>query len=236
MHVARSLVLTLAAAAAPWSVAAAPPASPQPRAVPAGDRYAKKGTQAETVRATLAVNGLPNLEGTWYYIGPFDNTEKAGFEFAYPPEKAIDLKATYPGKGEQKAVWKEYKEFKPGKIMDLARLFPKDKYNSAVYLYHMFESPRAFALRLSLGSDDTISVFFNGKRLLHEAYVRPAAPDQDFVDLPVKEGKNELLLKICQEAGGWEVYANPADLPAIVPEAVRKQLAKGLSPHYRLNR
>ena len=54
-----------------------------------------------------------------------------------------------------------------------------------------------------LEATDTLSVFFNGKRLLHEAYARPAAADQDFVDVSVKEGKNELLVKICQ--GRWRL-------------------------------
>ena len=55
--------------------------------------YAKKGTRAETVLATLKASGLPTLEGTWHYIGPFDNAGNAHFETVYPPEKEIDLKA-----------------------------------------------------------------------------------------------------------------------------------------------
>jgi hypothetical protein len=62
--------------------------------------------------------------------------------------------------------------------------------------------------------------------LLHEPHFRAAAPDQDFVDVSVKEGKNELLVKICQEGGGWAAYANPAELPTIVPEAIRQRLER----------
>ena len=51
------------------------------------NEYINKGNRADSVRATLASHGLPNLEGKWYYAGPFDNTERAGFDFAYPPEK-----------------------------------------------------------------------------------------------------------------------------------------------------
>ena len=59
--------------------------------------YVKKATRTETVKATLASHGLPNLGGKWYFAGPFDNTERKGFAFAYPPEKKLDLKDSFTG-------------------------------------------------------------------------------------------------------------------------------------------
>ncbi|MDB5306420.1 MAG: hypothetical protein JWO38_622 [Gemmataceae bacterium] len=210
------------------SVAVLPAQPPQDKAAPKGE-YVKKATRAETVRATLAAHGLPNLGGKWYYAGPFDNTDRAGFDYPYPPEKAVDLKAVYPGKGGEKVGWKEYKDFRPGEILNLATLFPDDRNWAVVYLYHEFESDREFRLPLSLGSDDTCSVFFNGKRILHEDHERAAAPDQYRVELAVKPGKNQLLVKIGQYGGGWEVYAAP-DLPDVVPAMVRKQADRDFPP------
>lgn len=214
------------------SLAAEVPQAPQPRTAeppkPVG-QYVRKGNRADTVRATLASHGLPNLEGKWYHAGPFDNLNQEGFDFVYPPEKGVDLKASYIGKGARKVTWKEFTTFTPGKVIDLTPLY-EDRTNSTVYLYHAFESPRAFKLRLSLGSDDTLTVYFNGKRVLHEPHFRAAAADQDFVDVDVKAGFNELLIKICQHGGGWAAYVNPAELPAILPEAVRKQLEREFPP------
>jgi hypothetical protein len=65
--------------------------------------------------------------------------------------------------------------------------------------------------------------------VFHEPYARPAAPDQDRVEVDVKEGKNELLVKVCQEGGGWDVYVAP-ELPSVVPEAVRKSLDRAFPP------
>ena len=45
----------------------------------------------------MGANKLPTLGGKWYYAGPFDNTDRAGFDHAYPPEKAVDLTARYTG-------------------------------------------------------------------------------------------------------------------------------------------
>ena len=96
--------------------------------------YVKKATRVETIVASLKESGLPTLEGKYYYIGPFDNTENAGFDTVYPPEKEIDLAKTYTGKDGQKVAWKEMTDFKVGGIVDLKR-FPSND-NSCVYLYH----------------------------------------------------------------------------------------------------
>lgn len=205
--------------------------SAQPAKGPEGE-YVKKATRAETVRATLASHRLPALAGPWYTAGPFDNTGRAGFDAAYPPEKgAVDLKATYPGKGGAKVAWQEFKGFTTGRVVNLAPLFARrDQTNSVAYLYHEFDSDREFRLPLSLGADDTCSVFFNGRRLLHEDHERAAAPDQFRVDLPVVVGKNRLLIKVGQYGGGWEVYASP-ELPLVVPETIRRRADRDFPPN-----
>jgi hypothetical protein len=193
-------------------------------------QYVKKGNRADTIRATLAAFGLPNFEGEWYHIGPFDNTDNVGFDTPYPPEKKFDPTASYLGKGNRKVSWQKLEGFTPGRIIDLTRLYPRQRTNAVTYLYHRFESPVAFRMQVSLGSDDTLSVFFNGKRLLHEPHYRPAAPDQDFVELDIQRGTNELLLKIGQGGGDWAVYINPAHLPTILPAGIRQQLDRDFPP------
>jgi hypothetical protein len=206
-------------------VLAIAPAAAQP---PQGE-YVKKATRADTVRATLASHGLPNLEGKWYYAGPFDNSDRQAFDTAFPPEKKVDLAATYAGRRGATVRWREFKDFRPGTVVDLQALFPRDRTDAAVYLYHEFESARDFSLPLSLGSDDTLSVFFNGERVLHENHQRGAAPDQDRVDLQVKAGTNRLLIKVCQYGGEWKVYTNP-ELPGVIPETIRRRADRDFPP------
>lgn len=194
-------------------------------AQPPTGRYVKKPTKVSTAVATLETFGLPTLSGTWYAAGPFDNTEKVGFDKAYPPEKGVDLKATFVGKGAGKFGWAEFKGFRLGTVLDLKPLCPTHTSDAVVYLYHEFESKQAVKLPLSLGSDDTLSVFFNGKRVYHEPHERGAAPDQDRVELDVTPGTNRLLLKIGQLAGDWAVYVAP-DLPNSLPSPVLKQFDK----------
>src|SRR3954468_16596153 len=73
--------------------------------------YVKKATRADTVRATLASFGLPALDGKWYVVGPFDNSDRKAFDTAFPPEKKVDLNATYTGKRGKTIAWREYNEF-----------------------------------------------------------------------------------------------------------------------------
>ncbi len=101
------------------------------------------------------------LQGTWYYLGPFDNPEwMKGFDTVYPPENGIDLQATYRGKNKQPIRWQEYPDFLVGHPLNFLRLFaePEQKTWACIYLYHEIDVPEATLLPLSLGSDDTLTI------------------------------------------------------------------------------
>src|SRR5262249_14210531 len=157
-----------------------------------------KAGREETILATLLANGYPSLEGKWYYIGPFDNADKKGFAFEYPPEKEINLTKSYEGKAKVQAGWKELPNIHLVQAYNLK--LSKDKNNewACVYLYHEFEWSQAVFLPLSLGSDDTLTVWFNRQRLLADEAYRGCQPDQNSTTLDVQPGKNQLLLKVCQ--------------------------------------
>ena len=192
--------------------------------------YVKKATRPETIRATLAANGLPNLGGKWYVAGPFEFPDGTGFDAELPPEKGVDLKATYKGVDGETVAWNAPVKFEFGKVLDLFTVMnQKYRQNMAGFLYHEFESATAFTLPLSLGSDDTLTVYFNGTRVLHENHVRPAAADQDRVELKVKAGKNTLLIKVGQYGGGWEVYVAP-ETPSVLPETIRRRIDRDFPP------
>jgi hypothetical protein len=191
--------------------------------------YTRKATRSETARAVLASAGLPTLEGKWYYAGPFDAATRDGIEAKFPPEKGVDLKAAYVGKDGAKFGWKPVPDFPLGKVYSFLKLLPPPQDNAIVYLYHEFQADETFTLPLSLGSDDTLTVFFNGKMILHEDHVRGAAPDQSRVELKVKPGPNQLLIKVGQYAGGWAAYVSP-ELPDTISASIRKRLDRDFPP------
>jgi hypothetical protein len=207
--------------------------------------YVKKSTRVKTIVASLQASGLPTLEGKWHCIGPFDNVDNNGLEKVFPPEREIDLKKSYAGRFGAQVGWKELKEFRVGQMVDLKRFSTND--DACIYLYHEIEVKEALLLPVSLGSDDGIAVWLNGKRILLNNTVRSAAPDQDRVELALKPGKNQLLLKIANVGGEWEVYVCPEfpsfmeakfprrlqnDFPHVVTQAHSQTAAEAV--HYRI--
>ncbi|MCS7046843.1 MAG: VCBS repeat-containing protein, partial [Gemmataceae bacterium] len=123
------------------------------------------------------------------------------------------------GKDNVKIKWQQ-RNFNDGAINDLRLFKPQHNVYAAVYLYREIETPTPTDLPISLGSDDTLSVWLNGQKILANNTYRAAAPDQDRVTLKLKAGKNDLLLKICQGDGDWAFYF-AAEKPApIVPKGI----------------
>ena len=186
--------------------------------------YRKRATRAETAHATLESFGLPTLSGKWFLAGPFDNTDGNGFDTVYPPERGFDLKATFNGKGGASFGWKPV-SFPYGTSLNLIPYFRDDRTNIVSYLALEFDSKQAVKLPISLGADDTLSVFFNGKRLLHESHERAVAADQYRVVLEIVQGKNTLILKVGQLGGEYGVIAEPL-LPDSIPATIRTTFEK----------
>ncbi|MGE3809430.1 MAG: FG-GAP repeat domain-containing protein, partial [Gemmataceae bacterium] len=153
--------------------------------------------------------------GKWYFAGPFDNPGQNGFNVVYPPEKGVNLQEEYTGKGNAKFKWREG-NFKDGQINNLALFGGAGNNDAVVYLYREIEVGVPAVLPVSLGSDDTLTVWLNGERVHAENVYRGAAPDQAKLDLKLKPGKNQLLMKICQGTGDWGFYF-AATAPTVKP-------------------
>jgi glucose/arabinose dehydrogenase len=203
--------------------------------------YVKRATRQETIDATLAATGLPKLSGSWHYIGPFDNTDGKGFDTAYAPEKEkpIDLAKVHTGRDGKPVKWTEAKQFQDGIVHNL-NLYPENE-NTCIYLYREIIAESPTDMVVSLGSDDTISVWLHGKPVLLRNVTRAAAADQDRATLHLREGKNPLLMKICNFGGPSAFYFRPslpssleaelnARLDRDFPESVRDPEGR----HYRI--
>jgi len=187
--------------------------------------YVKKATWDETLAASLAASSVtaPVL-GDWHYIGPFDNSRGEGFDAVYPPEKQIALDASYEGKGDRSVRWKRGDYFSDGRVNDLKPFFD-DKQNVVAYLYRTILCPADVERVASFGSDDTITVWVNGMKVLAKNVARGAAPDQDRVTLKLRQGQNDLLLKICQGGGDWAFcFAMDSTVPPSIEAALLRRL------------
>ena len=83
---------------------------------------------------------------------------------------------------------------------------PENNVDAVVYLYREIESDKARDLPVSLGSDDTLTVWLNGEKIVSENVQRACTPDQTKAVLKLKQGVNKLLMKVCQGSGEWAFY------------------------------
>jgi hypothetical protein len=159
-------------------------------------------------KGPAAPGSTPLRLGAWHYIGPFPNAGGGGFAAAYPPEQGVNYQQKHGGKNGVVAEWKEGK-FHDGEINSLALFQPDCNVDAVVYLHREIECTRAMELPVSLGSDDSLTVWLNGQKIHSENVGRACAPDQAQVVLKLQAGKNSLLLKVCQGGGDWAFYFRP---------------------------
>jgi pimeloyl-ACP methyl ester carboxylesterase len=105
-------------------------------------------------------------------------------------------------------------------IVDLQRFFQGGRTEDAVaYAYTRINRKEAGKLFLSLGSDDGVKVWLNGKMVHRLLTQRALNLDEDGMSLDANAGTNHLLLKIQQGKGGWgfavRMVENPGELNII---------------------
>jgi tetratricopeptide (TPR) repeat protein len=146
---------------------------------------------------------------SWLVIGPFDNVGGSGFFKAYPPEQSIDLHATYQARG-TKIGWAELNPDSYGAFVDLEEVLDDNQW-AVAYAFARVHSAQETQAQLRVGSDDDVKVWLNGKEVLSTNVARVAVIDQDIVSVNLKEGTNEILLKVCNRAGGWGFHLRITD-------------------------
>lgn len=134
----------------------------------------------------------------WHLIGPFDNTNKKGFDTAYPPESEIQLTATYPGK-EAPVRWETATTADNYGILDLNKIESQKHKGSVTYCLNEFTSDAARKVEIRLGTPNAWKIWLNGKLIFgRDEYHRGASVDQYQVAGELKAGTNQILVKLCQ--------------------------------------
>ena len=158
----------------------------------------------------------------WSTIGPFSGGDfKKAYDTAFEPEKKVDLSKSYG-----KLKWTPQPAWKDDQIYNTLK-----GDNSANYLYRTIEVKAAGPLKISLGRDDAVKAWLNGKQVLAKQVTGGVAKDQDIVTLQLQAGKNEFLLKIVNASGPSGFYFStkpgiPKNISDILKVAEDKRNAK----------
>jgi hypothetical protein len=159
----------------------------------------------------------------WHIVGPFFSPKKGqvNLDMPTPVEKSftelgdglVDLKAEYLA-GDETRRWKSVGTEMDG-IVDFDKHLGRAEWACA-YGYAVLQWPREETVAFKFGSDDGIKVWLNGK-VVHVnevqrsvsiiSEIQQTAALKDCVDLPLRKGKNHLLIKIdnCEQGWGFAV-------------------------------
>ena len=163
----------------------------------------RAGTDVVEYLLTLKTPSL--TPDSWLIAGPFENgPDRAGLDREFPPEKGIDLKATYEGKA-GKVSWRTI-QAGAGNYFDLQAFHGAASPRSVSYLYRRIESPADQEATILLGTDDGCKLWVNDQLVFTSRATRAAAPEQDAVKVRLKKGKNKILLKIDNGDGAHGFY------------------------------
>jgi hypothetical protein len=195
------------AAAAPETLPVAPPNAP-PHAFP----HARPGVKMD---AKPSLDALPIVAGTWHVVGPFPpQAGRSPFESAFGPEESPELdRARNFGFGNQ--YWRADPGLRDDQLNALA------VGAGTIYVGRELYVPSSRSRQVSLGSDDGVRVFLNGREVLARDVERVLAPDQDRLTLELRPGVNTVLLRIVNTGGEagfhWRLEESAAAAQGVLP-------------------
>ncbi len=133
----------------------------------------------------------------WKVIGPFDNTERKGFDTVFPPEREVNPEAEYDGKT-GKVKWRPFESKDEHGKLDFNKPFGPLKEVTG-YATTEFFSPEYRDAELRLDCKNGWKVWLNGALLFsRDEYHRGAQMDQYKMKCRLKKGANTILVKCCQ--------------------------------------
>jgi hypothetical protein len=133
----------------------------------------------------------------WQVIGPFDNTERKGFDTVFPPEKEVALQAAHAGKGRE-VKWQPFESTDDYGKVDFNQPLGATKETTA-YAFTTFDAPAAREAELRIGCKNAWKVWLNGELVFgRDEYHRGQQMDQYKLKCHLKQGPNTILVKCCQ--------------------------------------
>lgn len=166
----------------------------------------------EVAEPEPAIEGTP-VELTVVDISPAYDWSGDDFAKAYAPELPDEKAAV---------EWKTGVKLDNGAINLLESVEKRE--NVAVYARVILKADSDCKLHLSMGSDDGLSVFVNGKEAFKHNVMRGMRRDEEKVVVDLVKGENELLFRVTQGMGDFGLQVAPtalgdAKVSQVVPPA-----------------
>ncbi len=188
---------------------------------------ARDTAQVQQIAKMLAANGVSvdlseqlGFLDSWNLVGSFDNKDQNGFHVAHGPEKnleSIDLEASYDDSLDQPATWSRHTTGHETGAVDLNEAIGKLK-GASVYAYTVFDAGKSCDAELRIGTPNATKIWLNGELVMeNEVYHNSNSIDKFIGKVSLKEGENQILVKISQNeqteqwAQDWEFQLRICD-------------------------
>ncbi len=148
-------------------------------------------------------------EDAWMVLGPYDNEDGIGYDTAYIPEDIteIDLNAKYDGL-DGLVSWKKFTD---PEFDGYIHLGEKHVDWQVSYSFATVNSPDERDVEFRFDSDDQGKVWLNGKEVFSHTKAFMAIVDTYTIPVKLRQGQNSILVKVCNEHGGWGFYLRITD-------------------------
>ena len=172
------------------------------RALPAArdqDQIRLVSNQLRKLGEEVELQKLMGFLTCWKLIGPFDNPDQRGFDVAYPPEGEWDFSAAYDGK-HGKVEWIAHTTTDDYGKVDLNEALAEEK-EVIAYAATEFHSDREQDVEFRLTSLNAVRLWVNGRPVVERnVYHSGSQLDQYVGEATLREGRNTVLVKVCQNA------------------------------------
>ncbi len=148
-------------------------------------------------------------EDAWMVLGPFDNADGIGYDTAYIPEDIteIDLSVIYDGV-DGPVRWKKFTD---AELDGYIHLGEQHVDWQVCYAFATVTSPDEREVQFRFDSDDQGKVRLNGEEVFSHTKTFKSIVDRYTIPVKLKPGKNCILVKVCNEQGGWSFYFRITD-------------------------
>ena len=169
--------------------------------------FYRENDKPEKAKAYVQGTGFITKDA-WWTLGPFDNTNGIGYDTAYISEDVTQINTATKYSGIDGQVgWQKSSDT----TLDGYIGFDKDVDWAVIYAFTTVTSPDERKVQFRFDSDDQGKIWLNGKEVHAHTITHSAQIDWYIIPVTLKPGGNSILVKVCEEAGGWGFYLRITD-------------------------
>ena len=151
-------------------------------------------------------------ETAWSVIGPFDNTNGAGYDKAFIPEEATQFDTTRTDDGYNGQIgWTQRTDKTFDGYVDFETILGGNLNWVAAYAWTTLTVPDERIAHIYFGSDDQAKIWLNGESVFTDSIAHSVIIDHATIPVTLKPGENHILVKVCEEEGSWGFYLRITD-------------------------